>query len=70
MQLPTSGCLRSVPEMKPRELLGKWVQLFNQADIEALVALYAPDAICHQVVTEPLHGREAIRLMLSVLFWV
>ncbi len=54
--------------MKPRELLGKWVQLFNQADIEALVALYAPDAICHQVVTEPLHGREAIRHMFTVEF--
>lgn len=54
--------------MTPRELLQNWVQLFNQGDIDGLVGLYAPDAINHQVVTEPLRGRDEIRRMFKVEF--
>jgi limonene-1,2-epoxide hydrolase len=46
----------------------KWVQLFNQADIDALMSLYAPGATNHQVVTDPLRGREEIRHMFQVEF--
>jgi hypothetical protein len=54
--------------MRPRELGQKWVQLFNQGSIDELVSLYSPSAINHQVVTEPLRGREAIRRMFKVEF--
>jgi limonene-1,2-epoxide hydrolase len=54
--------------MRPRELVQKWVQLFNQGSIDELVSLYAPSAINHQVVTEPLRGREEIRRMFKVEF--
>jgi ketosteroid isomerase-like protein len=54
--------------MTPKELVKKWVQLFNQGNIDELVSLYAPGAINHQVVTEPLRGREAIRHMFQVEF--
>jgi len=54
--------------MTPRELVQKWVQLFNQSDIDGLVRLYAPDAINHQVVTERLRGSDEIRRMLDIEF--
>lgn len=47
--------------MSPKELVLEWVSRFNAADLEGLVSLYARDAVNHQVVTEPLRGREAIR---------
>ena len=54
--------------MTPKELIQEWVNRFNRADVEGLAALYAPDAVNHQVVTEPLRGREAIRRLFSVEF--
>jgi limonene-1,2-epoxide hydrolase len=42
-----------------------WVHAFNRADIDALAALYAPDATNHQVVREPVQGRPAIRAMFA-----
>jgi limonene-1,2-epoxide hydrolase len=52
----------------PTELIHEWVRRFNAADIDGLAALYAADAINHQVVTEPLHGRDAIRNLFAVEF--
>lgn len=49
--------------MTPRQLVQTWVDAFNRADIEALAAMYAEDAINHQVANEPVVGREAIRAM-------
>ena len=54
--------------MTPTEIVAEWVQRFNAADIQGLAQLYAPDAVNHQVVTEPLHGREAIRRMFEIEF--
>jgi ketosteroid isomerase-like protein len=51
--------------MKPRALVEKWVELFNRGDAEALAALYAPDAVNHQVVQDPIVGRTAIRDMFA-----
>jgi len=51
--------------MEPRELVKKWVETFNTADAEALAAFYADDAINHQVVTDPLVGKEAIKQMFA-----
>lgn len=54
--------------MTPRDLIHTWVTRFNAADIDGLAALYAPAAVNHQVVMEPLVGREAIRRMFEVEF--
>lgn len=54
--------------MSPKQLVQQWVVRFNAGDIDGLAALYAIDAINHQVVTEPLHGREAIHHLFAVEF--
>lgn len=54
--------------MSPKQLVQEWVSRFNHADAEGLAALYAMDATNHQVVMEPLLGREAIRRMFSTEF--
>ncbi len=48
---------------RPREVVRAWVDAFNRADVEALAALYAEDATNHQVMWEPIEGRDAIREM-------
>jgi limonene-1,2-epoxide hydrolase len=57
-----------VNPMTPKEVVKEWIKRFNAADIEGLIRLYAPDAVNHQVVTDPLHGRDAIRRFFAVEF--
>ncbi len=54
--------------MKPTELVQRWVDHFNAADVDKLVALYAEDTVNHQVVTEPLEGRVQIRKLFEIEF--
>ena len=54
--------------MTPSVVVREWVRRFNAADVDGLAALYAVDAINHQVVTDPLHGREAIASMFRTEF--
>ena len=54
--------------MTPRQVVERWVERFNAADIPGLIALYAPDAVNHQVVMAPLEGREAIEAMFRTEF--
>ncbi len=54
--------------MKPKRLVQTWVEAFNRADISALVAMYAEDAINHQVAESPVQGRENIRQMFATEF--
>ena len=51
--------------MEPRELVREWVAAFNRADADELAALYADEAVNHQVVQEPVVGKAAIRQMFS-----
>lgn len=51
--------------MNPRQVVETWIEAFNRADLEALTALYAENAINHQVVFEPMIGRTAIRTMFA-----
>lgn len=51
--------------MSPRQLVETWVEAFNRADSDSLAAMYAEDAINHQVANEPVIGREAIRTMFA-----
>ncbi|WP_299485866.1 nuclear transport factor 2 family protein [Acaryochloris sp. IP29b_bin.137] len=55
--------------MTPKELVREFIERFNQADINGLVNLYAPDALNDQVVfSEPLKGKEAISSMFELEF--
>lgn len=54
--------------MQPRELISQWVATFNRGDADALAGFYAPDAVNHQVVRDPVAGREAIRAMFASEF--
>ena len=49
--------------MKPKELVKKWVEIFNTGDADLLAALYHENAINHQVANEPVIGRTAIHEM-------
>ena len=54
--------------MTPKELVRVWVEAFNRGDAGALAALYAEDAVNHQVAEAPVHGRAAIREMFAAGF--
>lgn len=54
--------------MTPRELVQSWVEAFNRGDADALANFYSDDAVNHQVVQEPVVGREAIREMFAAEF--
>ena len=47
----------------PKQTVEQWVEAFNNADVDRLMSLYAPYAVNHQVVAEPIEGRENIRRM-------
>ena len=49
--------------MRPKDVLQKFVEAFNNADADGLAQLYSDDAINHQVAEEPVQGRESIRKM-------
>lgn len=54
--------------MTPKQILEKWIDAFNNADINAIYELYSDDAINHQVANEPVAGKEAIREMFAAEF--
>ncbi|MFD4960589.1 nuclear transport factor 2 family protein [Microbacterium sp. NPDC058389] len=54
--------------MQPRAVVQAWVEAFNRSDADALGALYATDAVNHQVALEPVEGRENIRAMFAADF--
>lgn len=54
--------------MEPKDLVERWVEAFNRADVAALSALYAYDAINHQVAESPVAGRAAIARMFRTDF--
>ena len=47
--------------MSPKEIVEAWVVAFNAGDADRLAALYAHDAVNHQVPEAPVEGRAAIR---------
>jgi limonene-1,2-epoxide hydrolase len=54
--------------MSPKQLVQEWIRRFNAADVDGLASLYAENAVNHQVVMAPLHGRAAIRHMFATEF--
>lgn len=51
--------------LSPRQVLDQWIDRFNAADADGLAALYHEDAVNHQVMWDPLEGREAIHAMFT-----
>ena len=56
--------------MEPKQVLERWVDAFNEADAEKLGALYAEDAVNHQIANEPVRGKQAIQATLAAEFAV
>lgn len=51
--------------MRPKEVIKKWVDAFNKADVPALAAIYHQNATNHQVANQPVVGIEAITEMFT-----
>lgn len=49
--------------MTRKDLLKKWVVVFNKANADELAELYHEDAVNHQVANHPVSGKEPIRQM-------
>ena len=49
--------------MKPKELIEKWVELFNQRNFIKISELYHENAVNHQVANEPVEGKQNIYKM-------
>lgn len=54
--------------MRPREVLKKWIELFNNGDAAAIAGLYHEDAVNHQVANEPVAGKSEIYNMFKTEF--
>ncbi len=54
--------------MKPKELIEKWIEIFNEGDAVRIAELYHSDAINHQVANEPIKGKVAIEEMFASEF--
>lgn len=44
----------------PKQILLNWIDMFNNKDAKALAELYYEDAVNHQVIVDPLMGKQAI----------
>lgn len=51
--------------MRPRELVTKWVEAFNNANVADIISLYDDAAINFQVPNTPIEGKAAIEAMFS-----
>lgn len=54
--------------MTPKEIVEAFHRAFASRDVDALMALYADDAVNHQVAEKPLRGKEAIRRSFEEFF--
>jgi limonene-1,2-epoxide hydrolase len=59
---------RTQKSPSPRQVVERWVVLFNAADVSGLSELYHDDAVNHQVANEPVVGKENIRCMFEQEF--
>lgn len=54
--------------MRPKELVAKFVEYFNEGNADRMAGLYHEDATNHQVANEPVVGKSAIRDMFAKEF--
>jgi len=55
-------------KLKPKDVVMRWIDAFNSADVSAIIDLYAENAINHQVANEPVNGKAAIKEMFEKEF--
>lgn len=46
--------------MTPRQLVQKWIELFNDGDADGIAELYHENAVNHQVANDPVKGKKSI----------
>ena len=63
-----SGWRKGEAVTESERLIRLWVDRFNAADADGLANLYHMDATNHQVVRDPVVGRDAIRAMFATEF--
>lgn len=51
--------------MTPKQIVAKWVEAFNNTDVEKLANFYHEEAINHQVANDPIEGKAAIKKMFA-----
>ena len=62
--------------MRPRKVVEKWVETFNNADVDELINYYSDSATNYQVPNKPIEGRQAIADMfrkefaLAKMVWI
>lgn len=49
--------------MRPKEIIKKWVEVFNQGNAELISDFYSDNAVNHQVTNDPVEGKEEIKKM-------
>ncbi len=49
--------------MRPKELIKKWVEIFNSGNADEIAKLYHDDAVNHQVANTPIKGKTSIHEM-------
>jgi len=54
--------------MKPKDIILKWVETFNEGNAEKISEFYHDNAINHQVSNDPVIGKTAIREMFKFEF--
>lgn len=54
--------------MRPKEVVEKWIELFNEGNALEIAELYHEDAVNHQVANEPIEGKDAITEMFVAEF--
>jgi limonene-1,2-epoxide hydrolase len=54
--------------MSPKQIVETWVARFNAGDAAGIAALYAENAINHQVTQDPVVGRAALLAMFEADF--
>jgi limonene-1,2-epoxide hydrolase len=54
--------------MTPKQVIENWVDIFNKAEAAALADLYHDNAVNHQVNTDPVTGKAAIKKWFAAEF--
>ncbi|MCA9538624.1 MAG: nuclear transport factor 2 family protein [Myxococcales bacterium] len=54
--------------LKPIEVVQRWIELFNQADLDAIMSLYADEATLHLMFADPIKGRISIHGAFTAYF--
>ncbi|CAF1156491.1 unnamed protein product, partial [Brachionus calyciflorus] len=54
--------------MSLKEILEKFINFYNNQQLDELMEIYSDDAVNHQTALQPIEGKDAIRNMLKEQF--